>query len=236
MANREHSRVPSTALVEYRSASSFLIAYASNMSRGGLFLETETLLPIGHEVTIRLTVPEAEPVEVTATVAWRREQADHDGPPGFGLEFGDLTTAIGGHVDALVAQFRGIKVALLARDGRSSAEVGRAIRSAIASADLIELSEASFVETFGDRCDLLVVDADSEPDGAREALRLAVAVNPPIPSIVLSADPAIRDYAEAEGATALGRPPSSSELGKAAVRALGKPVVIVNRRPQVETG
>lgn len=234
VSNREHSRVPSTALVEYRSASSFLIAYASNMSRGGLFLETDSQLPIGTELAIRFSVPGADRIEILARVAWRRDVSDHDGPKGLGLEFGDLTTTIGGHVDAMVAQFRGIKVALLARDGRSSAEVGRALRSAISSAQLIELSEASFVETFGDRCDLLVVDADSEPDGGIEALNLATQVNPPIPTIVLSADETIRDYAEAEGATALPRPPSSSELGKAAVRALGKPVVIVDRRPQIE--
>jgi len=188
MVDREHSRVPCAVAVEYRSAASFLVAYATNLSRGGVFLETTELFPTGTTLLLRLAVRKNEPLEVSARVAWLRDSADDDGPVGMGLEFVAAQQVVGDSVDEMVSRFRGIKVALLARDGRSNAEVGRSIRAAIASADLIELSEASFVETFGDRCDLLVVDADSEPDGGLEAVRAARLVEPPLPTIVLSAD------------------------------------------------
>ena len=226
MVEREFSRVPCAVAVEYRSAASFLVAYAANLSRGGVFLETAELFPVGTNLVIRLAVREAMPLELAARVAWIRDTPNQDGPVGMGLEFIELTEDIGDTVDALVSQFRGIKVALLARDGRFNAEVGRSIRAAIASADLIELSEASFVETFGDRCDLLVVDADSEPDGGVEAVRVASLVEPPLPTIVLSASSERREAAERGGATALLRPPSSAELGRAAVRALSQPIAI----------
>ncbi len=223
---REFFRVPCSVAVEYRSAASFLVAYAANLSRGGVFLETRQLFPVGSELLLRLAVGEQEPLELATRVAWIRDTADEDGPVGMGLEFVTVDPAVGKRVDAMVGQFRGIKVALLARDGRSNAEVGRSIRAAIASAELIELSDASFVEVFGDRCDLLVVDADSEPDGGVEALRAANLVEPALPTIVLSSDASRREAAERGGATALGRPPSAAELGKAAIRALAQPLTV----------
>ena len=40
MTEREHERMPYSVQVEFRTPNSFLVAYSVNLSRGGLFLET----------------------------------------------------------------------------------------------------------------------------------------------------------------------------------------------------
>ena len=47
MTDRDPATAPFAMAVEFRSASSFLIAYSVNLSRGGLFLETGHELPVG---------------------------------------------------------------------------------------------------------------------------------------------------------------------------------------------
>ena len=51
--------MPYTVQVEFRTASSFLVAYSVNLSRGGLFLETEADVPTGAAMTLDFTVPNA---------------------------------------------------------------------------------------------------------------------------------------------------------------------------------
>ncbi|HEY8146893.1 MAG TPA: PilZ domain-containing protein, partial [Kofleriaceae bacterium] len=86
MGERVHDRVPICMRVQFRNASSFLVAYTVNLSRGGVFLETEETLTVGSEIALQLEVPQAGPVLLSGHVTWRREQPDIDGPIGIGIE------------------------------------------------------------------------------------------------------------------------------------------------------
>ena len=57
MSEREYDRMPYVVQVEFRTASSFLVAYSVNLSRGGLFIETPSDVPAGAGITVDLTVP-----------------------------------------------------------------------------------------------------------------------------------------------------------------------------------
>ena len=62
--------MPYAVQVEFRTASSFLIAYSVNLSRGGLFLETEQDIPQGAAIGLALDVPGAGPIDLSGVVAW----------------------------------------------------------------------------------------------------------------------------------------------------------------------
>lgn len=221
---RQHGRVPCGITVEYRSPSSFLLSYATNLSRGGMFLETPEPLAVNTELTLSIDVPSHGTVELSARVAWTRSIDESGGPEGMGLEFSQVAPEVGRVIDRLVAAFEGIQVALLSRDGRSSVAVSRAIRSAIATADIVEISEVSLLEALAADCELVVIDADSEPDGGDSALAAARAKN--LPVIVLSAVAERRQRAATIGAIGLPIPPVAGELGKAALNALSRPSLI----------
>src|SRR5947209_3238378 len=102
MADREYPRMPYAVQVEFRTASSFLVAYSVNLSRGGLFIETEADVPAGAQMTIDFTVPGAGTTSLNGTVAWRRGLEDAvSGPPGIGIEFQDVAPQLGSTIDKL---------------------------------------------------------------------------------------------------------------------------------------
>src|SRR5829696_1260546 len=90
MPERAHERMPYSMQVEFRTASSFLVAYSVNLSRGGLFIETDADIPTGALITVDLGVPSAGQVPLNGVIAWRRGTDSHEGPPGLGIEFQDV--------------------------------------------------------------------------------------------------------------------------------------------------
>ena len=64
--------MPYAVQVEFRTASSFLVAYSVNLSRGGLFLETDADVPTGAPMTLDFAVPNAGTTSLNGIVAWRR--------------------------------------------------------------------------------------------------------------------------------------------------------------------
>src|SRR5215208_1638759 len=99
MSDREHERIPYSVQVEFRTASSFLVAYSVNLSRGGLFLETDAEVPAGSEIGLSFAVPGAGPIALTGVVAWRRGRENVEGPPGLGIEFHDTGAMLGSTID-----------------------------------------------------------------------------------------------------------------------------------------
>jgi uncharacterized protein (TIGR02266 family) len=58
-----------------------------NLSRGGIFVAAEELLPVATEVELEFALPEGQaPLHPTARVVWGRRNGD-DEPPGMGLQF-----------------------------------------------------------------------------------------------------------------------------------------------------
>lgn len=80
-------RVPSQLKVTY-GAHGENAATARNLSEGGLFVETETLLSPGTPVVLRIDPGDGSPpLDLEGIVVWQRDLSNRDGPAGFGVAF-----------------------------------------------------------------------------------------------------------------------------------------------------
>jgi uncharacterized protein (TIGR02266 family) len=228
VTEREYQRIPYGVEVQFRTASSFLVAYSVNLSRGGIFLETEHDIPIGAEVTLRFGVPGVGSIELVGTVTWRRGREDPEGAPGLGIEFQDLSNQLGTTIDRLVAEYDGVSILVLCGDRQDRHSLARVIRSIISTAEVVSAADSRVAETLlTEDVDLAVIDTDHDPEGAMVALRAARQVSPPIPTIALASSKKLRERARAAGADEVAsNPPPFSELQLLMLRALGRPVTV----------
>jgi uncharacterized protein (TIGR02266 family) len=225
MSEREYDRIPYTVQVEFRTASSFLVAYSVNLSRGGIFIETDAEVPSGVLIAIDLHVPSAGMLHLVGVVAWRRGPEASDGPPGLGIEFHDIAPQLGAMIDRLVSGFHGVHILVLSGDRQDRTTLARSIKSIIGTAKVVETADAeTAAPLLTSDIDLAVVDVDFDPDGAIRTLRAAKLLQPKVPTVALTTSPKLRELARAAGADELAsNPPPFSELQVVLVRALSKP-------------
>ena len=229
---REHDRIPYTVEVRYRTASSFLFAYSVNLSKGGLFIETTELLPLGSKLTLKLTIPGTGTYDVEGHVSWVREQASPEGdaPVGMGLEFDGVDDMLGTVIDELVTGFEGLTVLLFGVDNKDRAALARKVRSIVRTADVAEAGGVNTAEALmSDELDMVIIDADTTTDEGEGWLVLRAAMNRsvPIPVIVLAERPQDRERARELGAAdAAPNPPSFAELQDVLLRSLGRPSAV----------
>lgn len=224
---RQLYRAPVSLEVHYRTEGSFLVSYSLNLSKGGLFLETPSLLPVGSHLTVRFTIPGAAvPVETTAVVMWVRDRVSAEGLPlGLGLRFERLEEHLGALIDGLVQHFQGVRLMVLANDAASQDRIVRNLRT-ILSADLIRATAATIlIEGFASRADLILVDLDSTgSDGLAVIERATTTLSPPLPVVALTRDPRLRDAAVQAGAqSVVENPPPYEVLRHCVLDVLGKP-------------
>jgi type IV pilus assembly protein PilZ len=103
-AARLHHEIP----VAYRSVGSFLSDWATNISHGGLFINTRKPLPVGTEVKLLLQLPGAAfPCELAGRVT-RVTQYDNKANmvPGMGIEFTALDDPRRREIEQFVARLR----------------------------------------------------------------------------------------------------------------------------------
>src|SRR5687767_12104720 len=161
MADREYDRMPYSVEVDFRTSSSFLVAYSVNLSRGGLFLETDADIPTGALLTVDLQIPNAGLVPINGVVAWRRGGGDGDGPPGIGIEFQDVAPQLGAVIDRLVSTFHGVQILVLSGDRQDRTSLARSIKSIISTAEVIQAADASVAQQLmTNEIDVAVVDID----------------------------------------------------------------------------
>jgi uncharacterized protein (TIGR02266 family) len=228
MNEREHQRVPYAVAVHFRSASAFLIAYSVNLSRGGLFLETQHDLPVGTPLELSFEIPGSGTVGLDGQVAWRRGPESPEGPAGLGIEFADITAALSAVIDRLVGDYQGLQVLILAHDAKDRSSLTRMVKSIVSSAEILIAADARVAETLlTDDVDLAVIEVDGDPDGALTAVRLAKGLATPVPVIGLASTKRLRDHARAAGADEpTGNPPAFEELQVAVVRGLSRPIAV----------
>lgn len=84
-SGRKNQRV--TINKEFESFDQFMSEYVTNVSRSGVFIKSQTPLPVGSEVNLRFTVvlDDVEVIEGVGEVV--RVEAD---PPGMGVVFREL--------------------------------------------------------------------------------------------------------------------------------------------------
>jgi uncharacterized protein (TIGR02266 family) len=214
--------------VEFRTASSFLVAYSVNLSRGGMFLETDAEVPTGALLNLEMLVPGAGTISLLGMVAWRRGPETGDGPIGVGIEFQDVAPQLGSAIDTLVGSFHGVQILVLSGDRQDRTTLARSIKSIISTAEILQAADAAVAATLlTSEIDLAVIDVDFDPEGAAQTLHAAKLLLPRVPTIAITSNPKLREYARAAGADEIANnPPPFSELQVVMVRALSKPAAI----------
>jgi uncharacterized protein (TIGR02266 family) len=230
MSEREYDRIPYSVQVEFRTASSFLVAYSVNLSRGGIFIETDSEVPAGVLLTIDLQVPGAGLLHLIGLVAWRRGIDSPDGPAGLGIEFQDVAPQLGSTIDKLVSSFQGVQILVLSGDRQDRTTLARSIKSIISTAEVLQAADAALAATLlTNEIDVAIVDVDFDPEGALAILRAAQAVSPKVPTVAIAASAKLRELARANGADELAtNPPPFAELQVVLVRALSKPISVLS--------
>jgi uncharacterized protein (TIGR02266 family) len=219
--------MPYAVQVEFRTASSFLVAYSVNLSRGGLFLETDADIPTGALMTLDFSVPGSGTTSLNGVVAWRRGNTEVDGgPPGIGIEFQDVAPQLGALIDRLVITFRGVQMLLLSTDRQDRTSLARSIKSIISTAEITQAADANVAASvLTHEIDVAIVDLDHDLQGALTIIMKAKTQNPPVPTIALTSKH--REQAVTAGADEIvANPPPFADLQVVLVRALGKPIAI----------
>ncbi len=103
-ANRLHHEIP----VAYRSVGSFLTDWATNISQGGLFINTRKPLPAGTAVTIVIQLPGAAfPFQLGGRVTRVTEYDNHANMvPGMGIQFVGVDEPKRREIEAFVDRLR----------------------------------------------------------------------------------------------------------------------------------
>jgi uncharacterized protein (TIGR02266 family) len=221
--------MPYAVQVEFRTPSSFLVAYSVNLSRGGLFLETDADIPTGAAMTLDFQVPGTGTASLNGVVAWRRGIMDSgEGPPGIGVEFQDVAPQLGTLIDTLVSSFRGVQMLLLSGDRQDRTTLARNIKSIISTAEITQAADANIAASvLTHEIDAAIVDCDFDFEGGLAIIQRAKEQTPPVPTIALTSNAAHREQIIAAGADELlPNPPPFAELQVVLVRALGKPIAI----------
>ena len=223
-SGRRLTRVPVQLEVQYRTSGNFLVAYSTNLSKGGLFLSTEDPLPVGSTLRLKIAVPGIdEAIEADATVTWVRPRATPEGHPrGMGLEFAGAFGSYGEIIDRVVASFKGLRLLMVGAPGPTRSLVGRYLRSII-SCEILELTVGDTLGLAAQQADLVVLDLESSGAEGLEAIR-AIKVRTRTPVIAMANDDPDRKAARRDGADeVLGSPPSFSDLQASVIRALARP-------------
>ncbi len=94
--------------VAYRSVGSFLTDWATNISQGGMFINTRAPLPVGTQVKILIQLPMLEfPLGLSGKVT--RVTALDAGPrtvPGMGIQFTDVDPSKRQQLETLVKRLQ----------------------------------------------------------------------------------------------------------------------------------
>lgn len=225
-ADRAHPRIPCEVAVQFRTASAFLVAYSVNLSRGGIFVETDADLPLGTAVDLAFDVPGASELKVAGTVSWRRTVRDADGGVGIGLAFSVLTPELGSLIDGLVVSFTGLSILVVAADRHDRTALARVAKSIFANAQIVTAADVETAEAhLGPKVDLIVVELNGLQTDAAAWIRHALDRAHEVPVVALAPSPQARaDAATAGAAEVLPSDATAAELHVAALRAVGKPL------------
>ena len=103
-APRLHHEIP----VAYRSVGSFLTDWATNISRGGLFINTRKPLPVGTSVKILVQLPGASfPFQLGGRVTRVTEYDNRANMvPGMGVEFTEVNDDQRREIEAFVDRLK----------------------------------------------------------------------------------------------------------------------------------
>jgi len=98
---RKESRAPFEVRVEYRTVGSFLSDWTANLSKGGMFIQTENPLNIGTQIRLVFSLPGIPLLfDLNGEVKWSKHTPSEDNPPWMGVEFVELDERIRKRIEA----------------------------------------------------------------------------------------------------------------------------------------
>jgi type IV pilus assembly protein PilZ len=105
---RRATRLQHELPVAYRTVGSFLTDWATNISKGGLFINTRKTLPVGTVVKLIIQLPDAAfPVDITGRVTRVAEFDNHANQvPGMAIEFTDIDEAKRAQIETFVEKLQ----------------------------------------------------------------------------------------------------------------------------------
>ncbi|MFZ3090071.1 MAG: TIGR02266 family protein [Nitrospirota bacterium] len=107
---RRSPRIPLKVQVKYKTPNAFLVDYAINISKGGIFIGTEKPLPVGTSVEFQILFPNMQrPVKGAGEVMWI-SAGKSDEPPGMGVKFNELDAEGMTIIEQIFKDFAGIKI------------------------------------------------------------------------------------------------------------------------------
>jgi type IV pilus assembly protein PilZ len=227
---RRHERASITLEVQFRTTGSFLVSYSLNLSKGGLFLDTPELLPVGSRLAVSFVIPGADlTIETDAEVMWVRSSVSDEGlPPGMGLRFEHLEDRLGALIDRIVQGFQGMRLVAVASEQTGQDRLSRNLRSILTAEVTQATATELLIEGFGTKSDLLLVDLDSTGSDGLALIQKAAAEKPSIPAVAVSRSAELRAAAADAGAQAvLENPPPYEILRQCVLDVLGKPLYTV---------
>jgi uncharacterized protein (TIGR02266 family) len=100
---RMHERLPTHLHVEMVAGdvSAKTTGPSMNLSEGGIFLATTSLLEVGTQLQLYLASSERT-VEVQGVVAWTRSEGTDEGPPGMGVRFTEMENSQRSHIEQIL--------------------------------------------------------------------------------------------------------------------------------------
>src|SRR5262245_19110414 len=105
---RASPRVEATFRVAYDNIDQLLVAYASELSKGGMFLASDRFLPLNAVVRLQLELGVGSTeIPIISRVVYVRDQAEArktGKPAGLGLEFLDLTAECLALIETFIAE------------------------------------------------------------------------------------------------------------------------------------
>lgn len=76
--------------VDLHTESTFFTGLSEDVSRGGLFVATYGMLPIGTDIELSFSLPSGHRIRAHGRVVWLREVRDEGLSPGMGIAFQQL--------------------------------------------------------------------------------------------------------------------------------------------------
>jgi len=213
----------------YRSDAALLVAYANQLTKGQLSIDTREKLSAGATVQLRLVAP-ATALALTGVVAQAAGEANGSGHP---LETALTITSppdtFGDGVDKLAFGFKGLKALVAASQAAPRALLIRYLRSIVAC-EVIEIDQRRLDEP-GAICnvDLGVVDLDSTGAAGYELYARLREHREAGSAPVLAVAQLERDRVRAASLgfdEALTNPPAFVELQASVLRALARPLSV----------
>lgn len=105
---RTSDRLQHELLVAYRTVDGFITDWAVNISRGGLFINTDKPLPVGSTVRLVVALPGTQfPFDLAGKVIRVSEPGNDAGQtPGMGVEFVDVDEEKRSRIERFVDRLR----------------------------------------------------------------------------------------------------------------------------------